>query len=470
MLAVALTAVLVWFGTGLDPCWPLVWFAPLPVLLLAARTRWWIAALAAAAAWSLGLLNLWHYVTAALHIPGAVVAQIYGTEAAAFVLAVLLYRALLRRGAYWAAVVAFPATRVAFEYLTSAISPHGTAGSLAYSQLSFLPFLQLASITGPWGMTFLLLLFPAALAAAWQLRRTRRRALRVLAAALGAIIAVLVSGAVRLALDTAGPTVKVGLVASDPPTSPQVADEGPATAALFDAYAARASALAAQGARIIVLPEKLGVVVEPGTRDSDARFQALADTTGAIIVVGLIRVAPPVKYNEARIYAPGSPVQRYTKHHLLPSFESKFVAGDALALVSLPAATLGVTICKDMDFTPLSRAYGHAGAALLLVPAYDFGLDRLLHGHMAVMRGVESGFGLVRAAKNGYLTVSDNRGRILAEATSDAAPFATLLADAPVAHAATLYLRFGDWFAWLALALLAATVVQLVRSRRVARS
>jgi apolipoprotein N-acyltransferase len=83
-----------------------------------------------------------------------------------------------------------------------------------------------------------------------------------------------------------------------------------------------------------------------------------------------------------------------------------------------------------------------------------------------VMRGVESGFSIVRAAKNGYLTVSDNRGRILAETRSDSAPFATLLARAPAVHDATLYILLGDWFAWLAMAMLVFTLVQLyVKSR-----
>lgn len=77
------------------------------------------------------------------------------------------------------------------------------------------------------------------------------------------------------------------------------------------------------------------------------------------------------------------------------------------------------------------------------------------------MRGVESGFSVARAAKNGYLTLSDSRGRILAETRSDSAPFATLVASVPAAHANTLYLLLGDWFAWLALALLLFTLVQL---------
>jgi apolipoprotein N-acyltransferase len=119
-----------------------------------------------------------------------------------------------------------------------------------------------------------------------------------------------------------------------------------------------------------------------------------------------------------------------------------------------------------MDFPALSRDYGRAGAALMVVPAWDFGADGYLHGRMAVMRGVESGFAIVRAAKRGTLTISDSRGRILAEATSDAAPFSTLVARAPSVHTETFYLRFGDWFAWFALAGLALAIGRLVLRRR----
>jgi apolipoprotein N-acyltransferase len=214
-----------------------------------------------------------------------------------------------------------------------------------------------------------------------------------------------------------------------------------------------------------VLPEKLGVVVDPDTKDADARFQSLADKTKTVIVVGLIHVSPAVKYNQARVYAPGAPVLIYDKHHMLPGFESEFESGTSLTLMPEPSGTWGVAICKDMDFTPFSRQYGKAGISLMLVPAWDFVLDRWGHGHMAVMRGVESGFSIARAAKQGYLTVSDNRGRILAETRSDSAPFVSLVADVPVVHDATLYLGLGDWFVYLALAALLFVLIQLYRSR-----
>jgi apolipoprotein N-acyltransferase len=149
LVVVATASAMVWFGTGLFPMWPLLWFAPLPVLLFAGRSPRWAAALTAALAWALGSLNMWHYFSAALHMPPPVRVGIVAVPALVFMLAVLLYRALLRRGAWWSALLAFPAAWVSFEYVFNLTSPHGSAVSLSYSQLNCLPILQLASITGP---------------------------------------------------------------------------------------------------------------------------------------------------------------------------------------------------------------------------------------------------------------------------------------------------------------------------------
>jgi apolipoprotein N-acyltransferase len=112
-----------------------------------------------------------------------------------------------------------------------------------------------------------------------------------------------------------------------------------------------------------------------------------------------------------------------------------------------------------MDFPLLGRQYARDGASLLLVPAWDFGDDGWLHGRMAVMRGVESGFSIARAPKEGLLTLSDDRGRILAEQSSGAAPFASVLAAIPIRSGVTLYARFGDWFAWLNIGILVVLLV-----------
>jgi apolipoprotein N-acyltransferase len=463
LLVIASAATLVYFGNGLNPLWPLLWFAPLPVLVFAARAPWWAAALTAFLSWLLGCLNMHHYLTL-LQIPWL---EVCSAIALVFTAAVLLFRALLLRGAPWSALVAFPAVWVSFEFALARLTSGGTAGSLSYSQLHFLPFLQLASLTGPWGMSFLLLLFSSALAIGFHLRRTaRRQALRVMVTGLSLIASVLVFGAIRLAQPPAQPQEKVGLIASD---TVDVASPGTDTQRLFRAYSAAAQTLVAQGAQIIVLPEKLGIALTPANSAAgavDSIFQTLADDTGSTIVAGLVHAASPLRYNEARVYTPNASALSYDKHHLLPPFESNLTPGASLTMLHKPSATWGVAICKDMDFTGLSRRYGKAGAGLMLVPAWDFNLDRAWHGHIAIMRGVEDGFSIVRAAKNGYLTVTDDRGRILAETRSDSAPFATLLAEVPTAHHKTLYLLLGDWFAWLSLAILCITIVRLLLLRR----
>jgi apolipoprotein N-acyltransferase len=347
------------------------------------------------------------------------------------------------------------------------MTPHATAGSLAYSQLKFLPFLQLASITGPWGLTFLLLCFPAGIAIGLHLRRTDpTKALRVVAAPVAAIIAVLIFGAIRLATPQFQPQVKVGLITSDEATNDGVAGAGADTTRLFRSYADKVEQLAERGAQVIVLPEKLGVVLNSDSKNSDSIFQSLADKTGSTIVVGQVYVSPPHKYNQARIYKPRSTVLFYDKHHLLPPMESNLTPGTTLITLPRPNQTWGVAICKDMDFTPLSRRYGELGVGLMLVPGWDFNVDRGWHGHIAAMRGVEDGFSVARAAKNGFLAVSDSRGRIVAETRSDSAPFPTLVTGVPAVHSVTIYLLLGDWVAWFAMATLVFSVLQLVLLRQ----
>jgi len=474
--AVLATALLIWFGSGLDPFWPLMWFAPLPVLLFSLDASAPSATLVAGLGMILGSTNLWGYFHGPLGMPLPILVPIYATEGAMYALAVLLFRALARRRAYWSALLAFPACWVSFEWLLNLSSPHGTAGSLAYSQLRFPPFLQLASLTGPWGMSFLLCAFPAALALAIRLRsEAPRQGYRILGATAAVVAAVLAFGTVRLLVPPAGVPAKVGLVASDG-ANEHVADDGASTAKLLDEYAEPVARLAAEGATVVVLPEKIGVVVDPDTRSVDGQLQSLADQAHVRVVVGVIRVVPagaghPVKvrYNEARVYTPGSPMESYDKEHMLPPFESNLTPGTTLTLLhtSLGQTTWGVAICKDMDFTQLSRRYGEAGAGLVLVPAWDFFMDWILHGHMAMMRGVESGFAVVRSAKGGSLFVSDNRGRILGEIKSNATPFSSLLVSVPQTHDPTLFLMWGDWFAWVALVLLALNLFALARGWRV---
>lgn len=462
------TAALVYFGNGLMPRWPLMWIAPLPAALYALRHRAWQAGLLAGGAWLAGCLNLWHYVQV-LGSPPSTWFIGGGMIALAFALSMLLMRALAGRGALWSAWLALPAAWITFEFVRNLLWMNGSSTCLAYSQLNFLPFLQTASLAGPWGMGFVLMLFSSGLALGidrW--RADGRRAKRILGATLSITLALLIFGAMRLAMSPAvpQPDVKVGLIASDANGGAQVEGPGAPTRQLFRDYAQVARRLIARGAQVVVMPEHMGVVSDADIAKTDAIFQPIADQTGAVLVVGMAHETPTAAYNQARVYAPHVPVRSYDKEHLLAPYETRlFVTGKERLTFHPPGKianeTWAVAICKDLDFTNPARAYGRAGTGLLLAPAWDFGVDGFYHGHMAVMRAVEDGFSLVRSARRGLLTVADNRGRILAERRSSAAPFVTLVATVPAGHSETLFLLLGDWFGWCAVAIFLFVAVRL---------
>jgi apolipoprotein N-acyltransferase len=465
------TASCFYYGTGLHPHWQLTWIASISLLLIAPSLKRRVVFPLAFLAFAIGALNQWHYLHDLLRVLPFVILLFFIGPSLVFAAGVLFYRSFILRGLPWAAALALPSLWVAYEYLQSLVSVHSTFGNLGYTQLDFLPLIQLTSITGIWSLSFCLFLFSSALAIILN-RGIAFRQRRNLALATAAIFTIIFSfGAWRLSNVPDAPTVTVGLVAADTRQN-LIATTPQDSIALFQRYADQATALAARGAQIVIIPEHTAIVTDQDApniaRNVDALFSTTAAVGQSLILIGVDRATPSAHFNESRLYSPTSGLTAtYHKHHLLPPVENIFTPGTTRMTFQQPSGLWGLAICKDMDFPLLSRQYGNDGIGLLLVPAWDFNADGWLHGRMAILRGVESGFSIARSAKQGILTVSDDRGRVLAQKqTSAATPFVTLLAEVPVRHAATFYARTGDWFGVLNLALFAGlTALALVRRR-----
>src|SRR5262249_21898528 len=409
----AITALLLFFGTGLRPLWPLLWFAPAPILAIAPRLKPALAFGLATVAWFIGELNLLKYLVG-IDVPWLLILASFLIPAIAFALGVLLVRRFLLRGSLFCAALALPLWWVTYEYATESVSPHSTYGNLGYTQMNFLPVIQIGAVTGIWGISFVVFLFAATVAILLSgIGQNRQR--RVLAVAVGIVLsAVFLFGAARVRSTPAGQSVSIALIAKDVPMSVYLGSEQQALD-LFHEYADEIRRAAPAGSDVIVLPEKIGRVSESSLPEIDALFSSVARDVRAAIDLGLVRRTASAAFNSSRFYsAYGKFEANYDKHHLLRPVEPE-TAGDQRTLLDQPSGHWGLQICKDMDFPQLSRNYAADGVNLLLVPAWDFDLDRWLHARMAVLRGVENGFALARAGRNGLLTLSDNRGRILAE-------------------------------------------------------
>jgi apolipoprotein N-acyltransferase len=268
-------------------------------------------------------------------------------------------------------------------------------------------------------------------------------------------------GVARLAANP-GDHVRIALAAID---SLQADDDPSAaqTAKAAEAYADIVRGFAADRPEVVVLPEK-EFALAPGSDDlAAAALSQAAGQISATLVAGFNALQPDgSRLNLAQVFAPHSPPVRYQKRRLVPGLEADFAPGD----VPLVIGDRGIAICKDMDFAPMIREYGRQDVRLMLVPAWDFVADGRMHARMALVRGVENGFSVARAAAMGRLTVSDAYGRVVAEtATSEQGP-ATLVADVALGPGATPYIRVGDAFGWLTILGSIALVARGLGSRK----
>lgn len=447
-IAAALAAGLpLYWVLGPQPLGWLAWWAPLPVLWLALRSSRRDAAWMTFLAAMLGLSSNVAYFRLLMPLP-AVLAVIL-LKALLWLLVVLATRRLVLRYRSGWTVLAYPVLWVAIDTLMAALLPDGNWGSLAYSQADNVAILQLAALAGVPGLLFLLCLLPSALA----LLLAGGRAYAPAAGATALLLVVAWAGGawrVQGAPESGGPLA--GLVAIDdfigPATPPARAQ------AIWGQYARHVVQLAGQGARLVLLPEKIAVLTPAQADAVGQRFQALARSAGVWITVGIGVHDAAGRRNLAWLFSPdGAAPVSYQKHHLAPP-ERDFLAASAYAVQPVAGQAMGLAICKDMHFAPLGQAYGAAGAQAMLVPAWDFQFDAWMGARMTVVRGVENGYAVLRAAREGVLTVSDAYGRVLAERASSSMPGSTLLAPLPAHPSVSTWAGWlGPLFGWLCVAL-----------------
>ena len=440
--------------------WPLAWIAPVPLLWLAyglgsLRT---LILTTTATMLLLGSIS----VVRAFAIGGfSVLPQIalqIGTAALLYIGCLVSARQVQRTLSPILALLMFPAAYTSAFYLLMLASGGDSNASPAYTQVDVPVLIQSASLFGLHGIEFLLALFANGLALAI---RTPQR-IRIYVGTVVAVAAInVVFGVVRFHAST-NETLRVAAGAQDLPLGSRLPAGSENVSAITRAYAAEGRNLAALGAKVIVFPELTAVLTPRWREQALAPIQALAQESGASISIGFAEINEVDQFhNVALTFRPGSEMARYVKRHTLLPLDQSIrgttdgVLGDGRALA----------ICKDLDFPATIRSDAQQGIRLMLVPAADFESDGWTHARMAILRGVENGFAVVRAARNGLVTISDDRGRVIARGNTNPTGISHVIADVPLGSGETLYRRFGDYFAWLCIGLVAAMLGLSYRSR-----
>jgi apolipoprotein N-acyltransferase len=359
---------------------------------------------------------------------------------------------------------------------------------LGYSQHDHLAFIQIASVTAVYGVSFLVAACSALLAYAAVEPRHRGRAAIALLGLLGAAWGY-GTWVLSRPLPEAG-RIRVGLVQAGILQEEKWEPEGAWTNVSRHLDLTRRAA--ERGARLVVWPESavpfyfdrspgLAGLLERTVRDgriflifgNDDR-QDLPDGTyrawvGAKMLTPEGEVA--LRYHKMKLV----PFGEYVPLHPLLTLGgrvaakmvqqvSDFTPGTDPVVAALDGHRLGVFICYEAIFPDLVREFTTRGADLLVNITNDawYGRTSAPYQHlaMAAFRAVENGKYLVRAANTGITAVVDPRGRVLEPTTLFER--AVLVRDVPFVPGGTFYSRHGDVFAWgclgAALALTAGTL------------
>jgi apolipoprotein N-acyltransferase len=341
-----------------------------------------------------------------------------------------------------------------------------TWGGLGYTQHGDGFLLPLASVTGVWGVTFVVLAVNAVLLAALLRLRSGRR---VAVAAVGAGVVLTLAPAAIPVPSATGPRLDVAVVQGNVPLA-LASDRLLQTTEVVRNQIRLHRRLASDPPHLAVWPEN-SLYDDPAENlDLGASVAEAIRSVGSPTLVGGIARAPGDRfYNQALLYSErGRIAGRYTKIHLVPFGEyipfrsvlgwtDRYRRGNALLagghqirLFRVHGMEIGSPICFENVFPDLFRRFVAEGANVMIVTTNDssflFSPASREHVIMSQLRAVETGRWIVQGAISGESAIVRPDGTVVSR--TDLFTQAILRYAVPSSTATTIYVRFGDWFPW----------------------
>ncbi len=439
------------------------------------QRRWWLAALIIAAV---------TFLTAYLVMPASLGMIRVASSAGAAILVGLLFiadRLMVPRLPGFLATLVIPLGYTALEFINAATNPLGSFGTGVYVHAGNLALMQLVSITGMWGISFLVTWPSTLINWAWERDFAWKEIRRGLAVYVGLLLLVLLFGQLRLMFaPSPEDTVRVaGVVAVDYRAELEEMNrlvnedwEGfrQLARSRHPLYFEETIREAQAGAHIVVWPEMAAQSAREDEPALIAQAQELARQQGIYLVMPMLvhnQDGDPYE-NKLLVFDPKGEIVLEHYKYGGSGMEGDRVDGDGiLRTFTTPFGVLSSLICWDTDFPGHVLQSGRNGTDILISPSMDFQDISPLHAHMAMVRAIENGVSVVRVADNGLSAFYDPYGRTLATMDHFTAGERVIVAQVPTKGVSTIYPIIGDLVGWLAVAgFIALIIYGIVLARR----
>jgi apolipoprotein N-acyltransferase len=417
-----------------------------------------------------------------------------------FVLFGLAWRFISSRCGVAMALLAAPFLWVPLEYIRSKISFMALPfGMLGYTQSDSLQLIQISSVAGVYGVSFVIVTVNSAVFAlllkSYQDLRKRRWPQKELLNASGrnailslAIVLVGLSilyGQARIKKPARANEVKISLVQGN--TEPRRKKEPDYAKFIMETYANLTREASKEEPALIIWPENTTPRAISIDRELYKQVSRIAQDAGTYLLVGSAQHLPQLNlktgeiryHNSAHLISPvrADQNQRYDKVRLMPFGEyipykeifiwsylkvpkiTSYEPGKAFTVLECPSFRFGVAICWESLFPDIARTFVKRGAQFLINITNEAGFgDTAAPSQflsMNVFRAVENGVYLARAANTGVSCIIDSNGRIVdrvKDAQGDTTFVRGVMTNTVVPmESRTVYNRYGDWLVWLSL-------------------
>ena len=387
----------------------------------------------------------------------------------------------------WQSGILFPlgvaAIWVSLEWVRSWLLTGFPWGNIGYSQWNYLPGIQIASLTGVYGVSFVIVFFNAGIATLIRRRHEWRKELVAVFVPCLLTVISLVYGYTVLTTNENVPqkSMKVALV---PGNIPQIEKWKPENfPKIFRKYLNLTRKASKENPNVIVWPETTvrGQVLSGEWQGYNNLFKQMLRENGGIPM--LIGATDPDAFGDIynrviSVSSEGEILGKYAKMHLVP-FGEYVPLGDFLPnfiqflpfehgkTVSLLPITnvgetqanseitkVGTSICFESAFPNHFRQFVKNGADVMGILTNDAWFAGTafpkLHLAMAPLRAVENRIAVFRCANGGYTCAIDRFGRISTPLVTAQTDEEFLIAEVSLSEGnLTLYTRFGDWLAIL---------------------
>jgi apolipoprotein N-acyltransferase len=376
-----------------------------------------------------------------------------------------------------------PIAWAAIEYARTYLLTGFPWNLIAAAIVDYTPLAQFDRVAGPYALAVLILI-PAA-TISWMIV-ARPRGMRLVFAVAPVTILFFVWWATGLVATKLIPRPRVGPAYTAALLQPNISQEMRWDAAslsqIFQRMMDMTDTAIRSGASVVIWPESTVPLSYGSTPFYKDAIESVSHRAAVDIILGSVAedaADPNHVWNSAFLVSGGKTIGHYDKIRLVPFgeyvplrkmlfFAHKLVhevgnfefGTNDKPLVGI--LRYGPAICYEIVFPQIPRTQVVHGAGVLVTITNDAWYDGTSaprqHLNQARLRAIETDRYLLRAATTGISAFVDPTGRVVEELAMNRE--GVIYARFQPRHSTTLYVRFGDWFAWIACAIVAVSMLR----------